>query len=89
MSFSERDRQLGMDRPISRRDFLNGVAMTAGAAALSGWAHPAMAATSSGDPAALTGLRGHSAAAMDVMHAIRDGSFWNTSPNPGNSAERL
>ncbi len=23
--WSERDRQLGMDRPISRRDFLNGV----------------------------------------------------------------
>lgn len=32
--WSERDRKLGMDRPISRRDFLNGVALTVvGAAA--------------------------------------------------------
>ncbi len=27
MSLTDRDRQLGMDRPISRRDFLNGIAM--------------------------------------------------------------
>ena len=26
------DRELGMDRPITRRDFLNGVALTLGAA---------------------------------------------------------
>ena len=30
---SSRDRSLGMDRNITRRDFLNGVALTAGAAA--------------------------------------------------------
>ena len=29
-----RDRELGMDRNITRRDFLNGVALTAGAFAL-------------------------------------------------------
>lgn len=33
--WSERDRQLGMDRAISRRDFLNGVALTIGGVAIS------------------------------------------------------
>ena len=31
MKDKSRDRELGMDRPITRRDFLNGVALTIGA----------------------------------------------------------
>lgn len=80
MSYSERDKALGMDRPISRRDFLNGVALTAGAVALSGLPGLAHATAPKGDPAALTGLRGHSEAAMTIMHAVRDGSFWDNAP---------
>ncbi len=81
MSHSERDKALGMDRAITRRDFLNGVAMTAGALALSGaLSGVSYAATPPGDPAKLTGLRGHSVDAMNIMHAVRDGTFWNTAP---------
>ena len=74
MSISARDRQLGMDRPISRRDFLNGMALSVTAAAL-GPMPAAHAATPAGNPARLTGLRGHSEQAMAIMHAVRDGSF--------------
>lgn len=80
MTYSDRDRMLGMDRPISRRDFLNGVALTVTAAAMSGLPHPAIGATPPSDPAKLTGLRGHSADAMNIMHAVRDGNFWNSAP---------
>ena len=79
MSISARDRQLGMDRPISRRDFLNGMALSVTAAAL-GPMPAAHAATPAGNPARLTGLRGHSEQAMAIMHAVRDGSFWNSAP---------
>jgi spermidine dehydrogenase len=81
MVYSDRDKQLGMDRPISRRDFLNGVALTAGATALSGMPTFSLSATpQTGDPAKLTGLRGHSVDAMTVMHAVRDGTFWDSAP---------
>ena len=80
MAWSERDLKLGMDRPITRRDFLNGVALSVTAAAMSGLPHPALAASPASDPAKLSGLRGHSEAAMAVMHAIRDGEFWNNAP---------
>lgn len=79
MSLSERDIQLGMDRPISRRDFLNGVALaTAGLAAstlMPGAAH----AQSAAYPPKIAGLRGHSETAMNVMHSVRDGTFWGSS----------
>jgi spermidine dehydrogenase len=79
MSLSERDIQLGMDRPISRRDFLNGVALaTAGLAAstlMPGAAH----AQSFAYPPKIAGLRGHSETAMNVMHSVRDGTFWGSS----------
>ncbi|MDB5587499.1 MAG: hypothetical protein JWP26_2469 [Devosia sp.] len=88
MSLSDRAKALGMDRAITRRDFLNGVALTvAGAAAttlLPGIAH---AVTPVPYPPALTGLRGHSPKAMDIMHAVRDGTFWDTAPKPEDSGE--
>eukprot|EP01035_Chromulina_nebulosa_P015323 gene15323-20306_t len=45
VGLSERDRVLGMDRPISRRDFLNGVALSVGAVAVSGLPGSTLAAT--------------------------------------------
>ncbi|MET3899326.1 spermidine dehydrogenase [Devosia sp. UYZn731] len=88
MSLSDRAKALGMDRPITRRDFLNGVALTvAGAAAttlMPGIAHAIMPVPY---PPALTGLRGHSPKAMEIMHAVRDGTFWDTAPKPENSGE--
>ena len=90
MKDKSRDRELGMDRPISRRDFLNGVALTAaGAAGLmgGGFGRPAHAAASSANPAALTGLRGHSVDAMNIMHSVRDGQFWDKAPTPEPTGE--
>ena len=73
---------------ISRRDFLNGVAMTAGAMALNGvLSGVSFAATPPGDPAKLSGLRGHSVDAMNIMHAVRDGAFWDTAPKPEATGE--
>ena len=34
MALNDRDRKLGMDRPITRRDFLDGVALTIGASVI-------------------------------------------------------
>ena len=89
MAFSDRDIRLGMNRPISRRDFLNGVALTIGGAALGAAGMPRLAfgATPSGDPAEITGLRGHSETAMNIGHALRDGTFWSDAPAPEDAGE--
>jgi spermidine dehydrogenase len=81
MAWSENDRRLGMDRPITRRDFLDGVARTVGgAAALSAvGAGPAAAFTPAENaayPPASTGLQGQTDAAQSAAHALRDGTFW-------------
>jgi spermidine dehydrogenase len=79
VAFSDRDLRLGMDRPITRRDFLNGVALTVGGAAALRYGlggAPAEAASGAADPSELTGLRGHSDKAMEIAHALRDGTFW-------------
>lgn len=47
MSDEERDRELGMDRAISRRDFLNGVAVGIGGALAS---QPMLAALAPSEP---------------------------------------
>ena len=73
------DKKLGMDRPIARRDFLNGVALTAGAAVLGG-AAPAHADATSQDqagyyPPARTGMRGSHPGSFEAAHAVRDGTL--------------
>ena len=89
MKDKSRDRELGMDRPITRRDFLNGVALgVVGATGFAGgFDHRAFAAMTGPNPPALAGLRGHSEAAMNVMHAVRDGTFWETAPAPETTGE--
>lgn len=88
MPLSERDRLLGMDRPITRRDFLNGVALaTAGIAASTLLPAAAHADTAAGYPPRLAGLRGHSETAMNIMHAVRDGTFWDKAPAITDSGE--
>lgn len=81
------DRELGMHRPITRRDFVNGtaVALTGLAAGVS---HADAAATSrrraaaqTTYPPALTGMRGSGyPSAYQTGHALRDGTFWPTAP---------
>jgi spermidine dehydrogenase len=87
------DKELGMDRGITRRDFLNGVAVSAGAAMLP----PDLLAALQQDldpekspdyyPPALTGLRGSHAGAFEVAHSIRDGDFWKKAGKPAETGE--
>jgi len=80
------DKALGMDQPIDRRDFLNGVAVAIGAIGAGGLGGFAEAA----DPAApwpqdqpgyyppvLTGMRGSHPGSFENAHALRDGDFWS------------
>ena len=74
-----------MDRPIQRRDFLNGVAVTALGLA-SARAEAAIASAPQDTPGyyppALTGMRGSHPGSFEVAHSLRDGSFWRTAPAP-------
>jgi spermidine dehydrogenase len=86
-----RDFELGMHRKITRRDFLNGVAITAGAAMLPGriFADDPKALEKSPDyyPPALTGLRGSHPGSFDVAHSLRDGTFWESASKPEDTSE--
>ncbi|MBV8632294.1 MAG: NAD(P)/FAD-dependent oxidoreductase [Silvibacterium sp.] len=91
------DKELGMDRSISRRDFINGAAMTIGAAAVSGSSGLLGQAASASiqepqnqggyDPPALHGMRGSHEGAFEVAHALRDGSFWASAGDPIKTGE--
>ena len=90
------DRKLGMRRDITRRDFLNGVAMSVGALGSSGLAGLAAGSEKAGDeqpaaatyPPALNGMRGSQPGAFDVAHALRDGTFWEHAGTPVDTGER-
>jgi spermidine dehydrogenase len=85
------DRQLGMHRRITRRDFLNGVAVTAGAAIMP-W-HLAAADDAAPEkspgyyPPALTGMRGSHPGSFDAAHSLRDGTFWDSAGKPEDTGE--
>ena len=84
-----RDRELGMHRRITRRDFLNGVAVTAGASIMP-WhllGEDALPKSSTYYPPALTGLRGSHPGSFDAAHALRDGTFWETAGKPEDTGE--
>jgi spermidine dehydrogenase len=90
MGWSKADLALGMDRPIGRRDFLDGIAVIAGAAAASTQmprAARAAAAARQPSPAEATGLRGQTDAAFDAMHSMREGVFWETAGDPAPTGE--
>ncbi|MFL5817807.1 MAG: NAD(P)-binding protein [Conexibacter sp.] len=92
------DTELGMDRSISRRDFMDGVAVaTAGAAAaaaLGGMPAAALAKGRRGKhaktpyPPALTGLRGSHPGSFEIAHSVRDGTFWDHAGRPHSTGER-
>jgi len=88
-----KDRELGMRRRITRRDFLNGVAITVGAAILPSGLF-ALGDTQAGRetlpdyyPPALTGLRGSHPGSFEVAHSLRDGTFWEQAGAPVDSGE--
>jgi spermidine dehydrogenase len=95
MSEGNRDRQLGMGRRITRRDFLNGVAVGIGALGCASLPDPvsgmhaltAGADTAKNYPPALTDLRGSAPGSFDVAHALRDGTFWDNAGNPAETQE--
>ena len=71
------DRELGMDRAISRRDFVQGVALGGGlvAAGLPAWAHGLVPSIAAQDrpgyyPPRLTGLRGSHPGSFEAAHAL-------------------
>ncbi|HXZ40374.1 MAG TPA: NAD(P)-binding protein [Terriglobales bacterium] len=88
-----RDRQLGMDRRITRRDFLNGVALTVGAAIVPSSLFLAcerhLEPEQSPDyyPPALTGLRGGHPGSFETAHSLRDGTFWQHAGTPADTGE--
>lgn len=84
-----RDRELGMRRKITRRDFLNGVAMTAGAAMMPRHLFAADEAQNSPTyyPPALTGLRGSHPGSFEAAHSLRDGTFWESAGKSEDTGE--
>jgi spermidine dehydrogenase len=94
---SNRDRELGMFRNITRRDFLNGVAIGAGTAAAGGllsslvWADAAAEIAPQDKPGyyppALTGLRGSHVGSFEAAHNLRDGNFWKSAGKPADTGE--
>jgi spermidine dehydrogenase len=95
---SERsDQELGMRCKITRRDFINGMAVTAGAAMFA----PRLFAAEQCElirseaekyspyyPPALTGLRGSHPGAFEAAHCLRDGTFFDTFPTAQDTGER-
>jgi spermidine dehydrogenase len=91
VSDAKKDRILGMNRTIPRRDFLNGAAVTIGASlaapgnlwsevfGLTDAASHAFSPErdSSYYPPARTGLRGSHDGSWEVAHAMRDGKRWD------------
>jgi spermidine dehydrogenase len=74
-----------MNRPISRRDFFDGIAVSALGSVVSG-AKPETA-QETGAPPGPVGFRGGSPAALSVPHALRDGRFWQYAGPPEPTGE--
>jgi spermidine dehydrogenase len=88
------DRELGMDRVIPRRDFLNGAAMTMGAALLpeidrAGRTNSDEPQNRTGyDPPTLLALRGSHSGSFEIAHSLRDGTFWKNAAAPERVTEK-
>jgi spermidine dehydrogenase len=96
MAMDKRDRELGMDRSITRRDFLNGVAIGVGGLLA---ADPLFAGLSDNEkefapekapdyyPPALTGMRGNHDGTYTYAHRVRDGETWDSEGGPSKTGE--
>jgi spermidine dehydrogenase len=93
MTEKKDDLRLGMDRSITRRDFLNGVAVGAGMLAIPN----GLAALGADDfapekapgyyPPALTGMRGNHDGTFTFAHRLRDGESWDSGGAPEKTGE--
>jgi spermidine dehydrogenase len=93
------DRDLGMERSITRRDFLNGVAIGIGGAmgadllqhvpGIDVLLHAAGLAQDAPGfyPPALTGMRGSHEGSYETSHALRDGRFLQSAGQPVETGE--
>jgi spermidine dehydrogenase len=100
LSRDKKDAQLGMDRNVTRRDFLNGFSVAVGGSlALNNakWMETfglaesplkSQQAQKSNEyyPPTLTGMRGSTTAVMEVGHGLRDGNEWQ---NPQADSDRF
>jgi len=87
-----RDRELGMDCSITRRDFLDGVAVGVGAIGATRLLSSTEAKAGVQDtpgyyPPSRTGMRGSHDGSYDYAHALRDGNYWKSAGNPVNTGE--
>jgi len=93
------DRELGMQRKITRRDFLDGVALAIGGSILSAnvpWLHAVEPGNKGFDPEknpnhyppALLGMRGNHPGSFEVAHRLRDGTFWESAGEPEDTGEK-
>ena len=77
---------LGTDRKIDRRDFLNGMAVTAAALASPLPAEGGITPTTQDAPGYYPplshGLRGSHPGSFETAHSLRDGSFWDHAKQP-------
>src|SRR5260370_36400665 len=78
-----KSKELGLNRPIARRDFLQGAAITTLATGLA----PELAQAAEAEklaqstpgyyPPTKLGLRGSHPGSFEAAHELRDGDFWN------------
>jgi len=103
MADEKRDRELGMGRPISRRDFLNGAAVGLGGvlasqSVLAALAPAEFAMQNDGPPfapekapdyypPALTGMRGNHDGTFTYAHRLRDGETWDADGGAQSTSE--
>jgi spermidine dehydrogenase len=97
MSEQSHDQQLGMNRRITRRDFLNGVSVAVGGSILAsnvGWIAAldeagvyAPEKDPSYYPPALMGMRGNHDGTYTYAHQVRDGNFWDSAGTPESTGE--
>lgn len=87
------DKDLGMHCPITRRDFLNGVALTIGSSMIP---HAALALDDAPYapekaagyyPPALMGMRGNHDGSYTYAHQLRDGDAWDAAGKPESTGE--
>ena len=92
---SKKSRRLGVGRVVTRRDFIDGIAVTAAMAAA-----PRVVTVSvlertvtapqdrtNYNPPALTGIRGSHSGSFEAAHALRDGTFPKTVARPIDTGE--
>src|SRR5215472_14617916 len=94
-----KDKNLGMDREITRRDFLNGVAIGVGGSILGSAVQDedllpagvlddfAPEKTAGYYPPALQGMRGNHEGTYTFAHRLRDGEYWDDAGQPQNTGE--